>query len=90
MIPRKRGLGSAGEGEKGKKFRTTSDNRTHTHTDTHTLPTHSLTHPNIYTISLSNGVSHTNTLELRLHLQHLIPSPSLPTITINQLISPLC
>jgi hypothetical protein len=47
-----------------------SAKRTHTHTHTHTLPTHSLTHPYIYTFLC---VAHTNTLEVLLHLQHIIP-----------------
>ena len=50
---------------------------THTHTNTHT--TYSLTDSPIH-IHTSPCVSHTNTLELLLHLQHLIPCPSLPTI----------
>ncbi len=79
-----------GEGGKGKRGRTTTlsgvirnsgnifeesrrDNTTHTHT----LPTHSLTHPYIYTFL---SVSHTNTLEVLLNLQHLIPGPGLPTV----------
>jgi hypothetical protein len=42
---------------------------------THTLPTHSLTHPYIYTFFC---VSHTNTLEVLLNLQHLISGPTYP------------
>ncbi len=55
-----------------------SRKRTHTHTHTHThyLLTHWLTHPYTH----FPWASHTNTLELLLHLQHLIPCPSLPTI----------
>jgi hypothetical protein len=49
---------------------------THT-THTHTLPTHSLTHPYIFTFLC---VSHTNTLEVMLNFPHHIPGPSLPTI----------
>jgi hypothetical protein len=59
-----------------------SSKRTHTVTHTHTLPTPSLTHPYIYTVTLSS-VSHTDRLELLLHLKDLIPCPSLQLVTIN-------
>ena len=54
------------------------EQRGHTHTThTHTLPTHSLTHPYIFTFLC---VSHTNTLEVLIHFQHLMTYPRLPTI----------
>ena len=64
-----------------------STNRTHTHTThKHTLPTHPLTHPYIYIFLC---VSHTDTLEVLLQLQHLIPYPSLTNYQ-TLLISGLC
>jgi hypothetical protein len=51
-----------------------------THTShTYTLPTHSLTHPYIFTFLC---VSQTNTLEALLNLPHHIPGPTLPTINL--------
>ena len=54
-----------------------------THTHTHTLLTHSLTHQYVYT--LSHCGTNSNISALLLHYQHLIPSPRLPAI--NQLLT---
>jgi hypothetical protein len=55
-------------------------NKEDTHTPhTHTLPTHSLIHPYLFTFL---WVSHTNTLEVLLDLSHHIPDPTLPTINL--------
>ena len=57
-----------------------SRKRTHTPTHTHTLLTYSLVADAPMHRHTFSCVSHTNTLEVLLHLQHLIPCPSLPTI----------